>query len=112
MPETQVIEQIKLLLTQGTMPGDAVLSALLAQADAIIRGYLRLDHLPDDLLHPRVSLVLTLYNRLGAEGEQKRVEGEVASTFEEGGLPAAIRFMLAPYRKAQVLSCSGSRVDS
>jgi hypothetical protein len=104
MTEQELLNYIKLFITTGSMPSDDLLLALLSQADSLIKGYLCVDSLPVDLLNPRVSLVLTLYNRLGAEGERKRVEGEVSSTFEDGAIPAAIRVMLQPYRRARVVS--------
>lgn len=90
------------LLAAETPPGAALTEALIAQADAIILSYLCRVSLPPGLPDaPRAALALILYNRMGTEGEYRRVEGEVSSFFET--LPEVIRLQLRPYRKALLL---------
>jgi hypothetical protein len=52
---------------------------------------------------------LVLYNRRGAEGEIKRVEGDVASWFET--LPEIIRLQLRPFRHAKAVRWSESLIE-
>ena len=95
------IDTFKTLLASSTPPADAQITALLAQADALILGYTYRPALPAGLDDARVAIALVLYNRSGAEGEYKRVEGEVASVFEP--IPELIKAMLRPWRVARAL---------
>ena len=91
------------LLAASPPPEAALTQALIAQADAMIMGYLGRASLPPDLPDaPRAALAVVLYNRRGTEGEVRRVEGEVSAAFEP--LPRAILTQLRPYRKALLLS--------
>ena len=91
------------LLAAETPPEAGLADALIAQADAMIMGYLGRASLPPDLPDaPRAALAVVLYNRRGTEGEVRRVEGEVSAAFEP--LPRAILTQLRPYRKALLLS--------
>jgi hypothetical protein len=87
------------LLGSETPPAAGLIDALLAQADGLIRGYLCREALPAGLDATRAMLALTLFNRMGAEGESSRREGDINSTFET--LPEAIRLTLRPYRLAR-----------
>ena len=89
------------LLGSETPPDAALTDALLAQADGLIRGYLFRDTLPDGIDAARAMLALTLYNRMGAEGESSRKEGDVHAVFET--LPESIRVTLRPYRLARAV---------
>ncbi|MGI6725241.1 MAG: hypothetical protein ACOX62_03440 [Christensenellales bacterium] len=69
------------LLADSDPPSQATADAFIAQADALIAGYLtlpgvdRLPASPPPWTRPRGMLALVLYNRRGAEGEIKRAEG-------------------------------------
>jgi len=93
-----LIDTVKILLDMSPAPPDALLEQLIAQADALILGYLGLSALPPGLDSPRAMLAVVLFNRLGAEGEKKRMEGSVTSFFET--VPDIIRLQLRPFRKA------------
>ncbi len=92
------LDTFKTLLNGATPPADAYITALLAQADALICGYTRLAAVPAALDDVRASLALVLFNRAGAEGEYKRVEGEITTVFE--AIPEHIALALRPYRSA------------
>lgn len=93
-----LLDTVKTLLDMSPAPPDALLEQLVAQADALILGYLGLSALPMGIDAPRAMLAVVLYNRLGAEGEKKRMEGSVTSFFET--VPDIIRLQLRPFRKA------------
>ena len=95
------------LLADPDPPSQATADAFIAQADALIAGYLTLpgaDLLPDvPAMHQaRGMLALVLYNRRGAEGETKRAEGDVVTWFES--MPDIIRIQLRPFRNARALA--------
>lgn len=92
------IDTFKTLLNGATPPADAYITALLNQADALILGYTRLASVPAALDSVRAALALVLFNRAGAEGEYKRVEGEITTVFET--IPQHIALALRPYRSA------------
>ena len=54
------------------------------------------------LCWPLALLALVLYNRRGAEGELKRIEGDVTTWFET--IPDIIRLQLRPFRRARAVS--------
>lgn len=93
-----LIDTVKVLLDMSPPPPDDLVTALIAQADALILGYLGLSVMPLGTDSPRAMLAVVLYNRLGAEGEKKRMEGSVTSFFET--VPDVIRLQLRPFRKA------------
>ncbi len=96
------IDTFKTLLNGATPPADAYITALLNQADALILGYTRLASVPAPLDSVRAALALVLFNRAGAEGESKRIEGEITSYYE--AIPESIRVALRRFRSAQAVS--------
>ena len=95
------------LLADPDPPSQATADAFIAQADALIAGYLTLpgvDLLPDvPAMHQaRGMLALVLYNRRGAEGETKRAEGDVVTWFES--MPDIIKIQLRPFRNARAVA--------
>ena len=100
------------LLADTTPPAPELVADLIEAADALICGYLCCETLP---VTPRIDtsramLALVLYNRRGAEGEIKRVEGDVASWFET--LPEIIKIQLRPFRNARAVTLLPSEVSS
>lgn len=97
-------EQFLLLLEDTAPPAEALISAYLDSADALILGYLGESALPEapqmELIRARIALAL--YNRRGAEGESMRTEGEVASRFEP--MDGLLRLYLRPFLKARAVS--------
>lgn len=89
------------LLGGETPPDAGLIDALLAQADGLIRGYLCREVVPEGLDAARAMLALVLFNRMGAEGESSRKEGDVNSVFE--AMPEAVRLTLRPYRMARAV---------
>lgn len=92
------LDTFKTLLAGAAPPADSVITALMDQADLLISGYLRLPAVPGGLDGARASLALALYNRMGAEGEQKHMEGEITSVYE--AIPRSVLLALRPYRFA------------
>ncbi len=95
----------RLIKLMGETPAaPEVLEEYILLADTLICGYLGREDLPDT---PRIDparalLALALFNRRGAEGETRRVEGDVSSWFES--MPEAVRLQLRPYRLARAVS--------
>lgn len=81
---------------------DAVLEAVLEDAQGMILAYTGRTALPMALETAQVQLAAVLYNRMGTEGESSHSEGGVSRTME--GLPEDIRRQIAPYRLARVVS--------
>lgn len=88
------------LLMDPEPPSQEVAASFLALAQSIICGYLGLQALPEgqNIPHVLAMLAIVLYNRRGAEGEIKRIEGDLVSWFET--MPELIKLQLRPYRKA------------
>lgn len=99
-----------LLLDAASAPTSEVAAAYIAQADALILGYLGLSTLPvsASIDQARAMLAVVLYNRRGTEGELKRAEGDVASWFEQ--LPDIIRVQLRPFRTVRAVSWPSATV--
>lgn len=81
---------------------DAVLEAVLEDAQGMILAYTGRTALPMALETAQVQLAAVLYNRLGTEGESSHSEGGVSRTME--ALPDDIRRQIAPYRLARMVS--------
>lgn len=96
-----------LFLNDTPAPAAAVVDAYIAQADALVMGYLATDTIPTGVNadNARAMLAVILYNRRGAEGEYKRAEGDVASWFET--VPEIIKLQLRPYRAARSVTMLG-----
>lgn len=91
------------LLHDPSPPPDTLVDALVAQSEALVCGYLGVTELPQgNLDQPLALLALVLYNRRGAEGELKRIEGDVTTWFET--IPDIIRLQLRPFRRARAVS--------
>ena len=84
---------------------DALLSALLAQAQAEALAVTGRETLPAGLRGAVVDLAVMRYNRRGTEGESRRTEGGVTAVME--ALPENIRRQLRQYTlaKAGVKRC-------
>ena len=92
------------LLMETPPPPEATAASFIALADSLICGYLGLQFMPEDprMAQARAMTALVLFNRRGAEGEIKRMEGDVTSWFD--GLPDIIRVQLRPFRMARAAS--------
>lgn len=75
---------LRSLLPEGTEVSDEKLDVLLLRAENTILDYIGRDTLPDRLLDLKAELALIMFNRLGADGEVKRSEGEIDMTFIDG----------------------------
>lgn len=107
MPREDVLLILNNLISdQSSPPAEALLSALVDQADALLCGYLGVHTLPEvpRMNHIRAMTAVVLYNRRGAEGEIKRTEGEVSTWFET--FPEFIKHQLRPFRQAQAVRLS------
>ena len=103
MPLLAVKDVFLALLDDPSPPPSALVDALVAQAEALVCGYLGTPSLPaGNLEQPLALLALVLYNRRGTEGELKRMEGDVTAWFET--LPEIIRLQLRPFRNAHVIA--------
>lgn len=78
---------------------DDLLLALLQDAASLICNYTWQPDVPQALLGVQVRIAVMLYNRLGAEGEKSRAEGDITRQFEL--LPHDIRAELLSHRLAK-----------
>ena len=78
---------------------DALLKALLADAESLIRALTWRESVPPALQSAQVRLAVVMYNRLGAEGEESRTEGDVTRRFS--ALPEDLRREIFAYRTAR-----------
>ena len=78
---------------------EALLQDLLDEAGDFIRAYTGRDAVPQPLESAQVRLAAVLYNRLGMEGETRRVEGSIERVAE--AVPEDLRRELNPYRLAK-----------
>lgn len=97
-----------LLLPEGVSVSDEKADALLFRAENTILDITGRKSVPEQLIDVQAELALIYYNRLGTEGESKREEGEIASSYIDG-LPADIMLRLRKYPgKVGVLSAADS----
>ncbi|HSK69075.1 MAG TPA: hypothetical protein VLA21_07420, partial [Candidatus Limnocylindria bacterium] len=71
-----VTETFLTLLGGASAPPADLSAALVAQADGMLLGYLCRDTMPEGLEAARAAMAVSLYNRMGAEGEKSRDEGD------------------------------------
>ncbi len=90
------INRVITLLGLDAPPDAALIEELLRQGERLALSYTGRASLPSDMDSCLVRLAAVLFNRLGAEGESARREGEVSVRMET--LPEDIRVMLRPFR--------------
>ncbi len=78
---------------------DALLTALIDDADAVIRALTWRDSVPEALENARTRLAVILYGRVGVEGESAHTEGEVSRVLND--LPESLRREILAYRVAK-----------
>ena len=101
----KLLPRLRVSLPGEPQAQEALLCEMLTQAGEMIMAYTRRDRMPQGLLGAQVRLAVVLYNRLGAEGETSRREGEVDITLE--ALPEDIKAMLRPHRLGKAVSLCG-----
>lgn len=79
---------------------EALAAILLTEAEQMILSETNRNVMIKQLENARMSLAITMYNRLGTEGESSRSEGGISSTFEE--MPRAVKNAISHYRLARV----------
>lgn len=90
------MELLKLLLPPDAECDENRLGVLLLQAENTILDIIGREKLPERLIDVQASLALIYYNRSGAEGENRRAEGEVTMSFIDG-LPDDMKRRLRNY---------------
>ena len=92
------LERLKTALNSASTPTDGVLAELLQQAQDLITGYTNRREMPPELETLQVVLALQAVNRMGAEGQTERKEGDLTIMFMDVA-PSAIlqmnRFRIA-----------------
>ena len=78
---------------------DSLLLALLSDAEALIKNLSWQDEVPKELQNTQVRIAVMLYNRMGAEGEAARTEGDIRRAFDF--LPADIKGEIISRRMAR-----------
>lgn len=86
------------LRIKGCTADDMTLAALLEDAEMMCRSYTGRSTLPDGTEPALYRMAVTLYNRMGMEGESAHAEGGVSVTADP--MPEEIKTMLRPYRLA------------
>ena len=84
----------------GAQPSDDQLDALLADAEAYIKGFTTLETLPASVEPVQLQLAVISYRRFGAEGETEHAEGGVSMRFDTD--MRQIKEQLLPYRRGFV----------
>jgi len=77
------IDIMRILLPPDDDSSDIKLEILLGKAENILLDCLGRDTLPERLNDMVVQLAITMYNRLGNEGEEKRDENGISVSFSE-----------------------------
>ena len=85
---------------QGAECSETLAMELIADAEMQCKSYINRNELPDACIPAMLRLAVSLYNRLGIEGESGHSEGGVSQTVE--GMPDDVKTMLRPYRLAGV----------
>ncbi len=75
------IDIMRILLPPDDDSSDIKLGILLDRAENTLLDYLGRDELPERLNDMVVQLAITMYNRLGTEGEEKRDENDISMSF-------------------------------
>ncbi len=77
------IDIMRILLPPDDDSSDIKLGILLDRAENTLLDYIGRDELPERLNDMVVQLAITMYNRLGNEGEEKRGEDDISVSFSE-----------------------------
>lgn len=77
------IDIMRILLPPDDDSSDLKLGILLEKAEHTLLDYIGRDTLPERLNDMVVQIAVTLYNRLGNEGEEKRTENDISVSFSE-----------------------------
>ena len=94
----EMLTRLRTLLGLEDDSEDALLAALLTQAEEAALAITGRAELPDGLRGAVVDLAVMRYNRRGTEGESERAEGGVTARME--ALPEDIRRQLRRYALA------------
>lgn len=78
---------------------DALLTALLDDAGALISALTWRGEVPEALESAQIRLSVVLYGRVGIEGERAHTEGEVSRVLDD--LPELLRREILSYRVAK-----------
>lgn len=105
-------ELLKLLLPPDAEYDEDRLGVLLLQAENTILDIIGRNTLPERLTDVQAALALIYYNRAGAEGENKRTEGDVSMSYIDG-LPEEMKQRLKNYpRKVGAVYAARSKQTS
>lgn len=98
MSEQTLLTALRTHLPDASGEDTALLSALLSDAEALIKALTWRDQVPDGLKNAQVRLAVVLYNRMGMEGEKEHSEGDVRRSAED--LPEGLRREILSFRRA------------
>lgn len=79
-------------------PSDEVLIGCLEDAEAICLGWMGRTEMPEGCKNAVVRMALSLYNRLGIEGQSSHSEGGVSLNVDP--IPLEVKTALRPFRRA------------
>ena len=99
MNQQEMLLDLRCRLPDAAGAPDALLLALLRDADAVIRALTWRQETPPALHSAQVRLAVIFYNRRGMEGEKEHTEGDVRRAAQD--LPDALRREIFSYRVAR-----------
>ncbi len=106
------IDVMRILLPPDDDSSDIKLQLLLDKAENILLDYLGRDTLPERLNDMTVQIAITLYNRLGNEGEEKRTENDISVSFSELVTDDMLRRLKNYPRKVGTINAADTRQTS
>lgn len=74
------LDRLKIILPIPR-PNDHILNEYLKQTEDLILNYTNRKTMPDGLVSLQINLTMYAINKIGAEGESERKEGDVQITF-------------------------------
>lgn len=80
---------------------EELLEDLIADAGSMICAYTLRENVPPQLEGVQVEIAVLLYNRMGMEGENTRIEGSIHRSVDS--LPEYVRRQINPWRLAKAV---------
>lgn len=106
------IDIMRILLPPDDDSSDLKLEILLNKAENTLLDYLGRDTLPERLNDMVVQIAVTLYNRLGNEGEEKRTENDISVSFSELVTDDMVQRLKNYPRKVGALNAEDTKTSS
>ncbi|MBR1585048.1 MAG: phage head-tail connector protein [Clostridia bacterium] len=99
MTQHELLASLRLRLPDAKNIPDSLLHSLLKDAAALICALTWRSQVPAELENAQLRLAVIFFNRMGMEGENQHVEGDVRRSADD--LPEALRREIFSYRLAR-----------